>query len=477
MDGWRPDFDALSRLNPAEQAQITQGDRLKRFYDAYRSTAIRSDASKGVYPSNGDLFILLNSLQWKPDGDFVIPGDLPTWDAILRESARSKEMRPWIGRSREWNTSGRLLESLIAASNYESDSGPVQMFLMLRAIDSARPADHQLSSQTEELVAHRFAQFYRWFPIFAEFSALDDAAIVKFVNAADQIDGISNPTLRANALGTFQAEVGLWQIFARQGQIPTDKLSSSWLQSVQPFFGFTTSVQLFDAARTSLQATVQAAGVNGALTQDRIIDLLGGPNQDDPDSQRVHREIADRIRAVLDDQRLVSLDALFGLYDGMDEMAHGAPANASLLLLAEELREFEMPRPIFTGSEKSSWAPAVYVSRHAELQVRTDLTRVLKSAATPSQLEAARGQLTPFLRDTLVGLNYAYYSRRVPRFCIIIRSLCGLTTFLLFRLRGCGKSGILRDWWVWAQPPAAGRTSWVRWQICRTRSRRRKQTS
>ena len=28
---------------------------------------------------------------------------------------------------------------------------------------------------------------------------------------------------------------------------------------------------------------------------------------------------------------------------------------------------------------------------------------------TPAQLEAARGQLTPFLRDTLVGLNYAYY--------------------------------------------------------------------
>ena len=28
---------------------------------------------------------------------------------------------------------------------------------------------------------------------------------------------------------------------------------------------------------------------------------------------------------------------------------------------------------------------------------------------SPAQLESARGQLTPFLRDTLVGLNYAYY--------------------------------------------------------------------
>ncbi len=402
-------FDALSRLNPTEQAQLTQGARLKRFYAAYRSTVIRTDASKGVYPSNGELFILLESLKWKPDGDFAIPGDLVVWDEILREVAKSREMRSWMGRGHEWNTSGQLLEALIAASNYQSESGPAQMFLMLSAIDSARPADRQLSNQAQELVAHRFAQFNQWFPIFAEFPALDDTAIAKFVNAADQVDGISNPSLRANALGAFQAEIGLWRIFARQGQIPTDQLNSSWLQAVQPYLSFTTSVQLFDAARTSLQATLQAAAGNRTLTQDQIVDLLAGPNHDDPDSRRVHHEIADRIRAVLDDQRLVSLDTLFGLYDGMTEMAHGAPVGTSLLALAENLREFEMPRPIFSGSEKSNWAPAVYTSRHAELQVRTDLTKILKSAASPSQLEAARGQLTPFLRDTLVGLNYAYY--------------------------------------------------------------------
>jgi hypothetical protein len=402
-------FDVLCRLDPTKQAQLTQGTRLQRLYGAYRSSAIRSDASKGVYPSNGELFILLESLKWKPDGDFAIPGDLAVWDEILRDVAKSGEIRSWIGPSHQWNTSGRLLETLIAASSYQSQSGPDQMFLMLSAIDSARPAGRQLSNQAELLVARRFAQFNRWFPIFAEFPALDDTDITGFVNAADQVDGISNPSLRANALGTFQAEIGLWQIFARQGQIAADHLNSSWLQVVQPFLGIKTSVQLFDAARTSLQATLQGATGNRTLTQDQIIDLLGGPNLDDPDSRRVHHEIAEKIRVVMDDQRLVSLDTLFGLYDGMAEMAHGASVGASLLALAENLREFEMPRPIFTGSERSNWAPIVYTSRHAELQVRTDLTRTLKSAPSPSQLEAARGQLTPFLRDTLVGLNYAYY--------------------------------------------------------------------
>jgi hypothetical protein len=90
-------------------------------------------------------------------------------------------------------------------------------------------------------------------------------------------------------------------------------------------------------------------------------------------------------------------------------MAHGAAIGGKLLPLAGELREFEMPRPIFTESEKIDWAPAIYSSRHAELQVRTDLTKVIKTPGTPAQLETARGQLAPFLRDTLVGLNYAYY--------------------------------------------------------------------
>ena len=80
-----------------------------------------------------------------------------------------------------------------------------------------------------------------------------------------------------------------------------------------------------------------------------------------------------------------------------------------MLGLAGELREFEMPRPIFTNSEKITWAPGVYTSHHAELQIKTDLTKVIKGPGTKAQLEAARGQLTPFLRDALVGLNYAYY--------------------------------------------------------------------
>jgi hypothetical protein len=115
------------------------------------------------------------------------------------------------------------------------------------------------------------------------------------------------------------------------------------------------------------------------------------------------------MRSVMEGQRLVSLDTILALGEGLDEMGKSETGGEGLIPLARELSEFEMPRPIFTGSERTQWAAGVYNNRHTELQMRTDLTKVIKPPGTPEQLEQARGQIAPFLRDTLVGLNYAYY--------------------------------------------------------------------
>jgi hypothetical protein len=152
-----------------------------------------------------------------------------------------------------------------------------------------------------------------------------------------------------------------------------------------------------------------AASGKADLSQGELIELLAGPPQESPEGQRMRQEMAGRMRAVFDDQRLVPLDTLLTLGDGLTQMAAGAPAGSTLIPLANELRQFELPRPIFTQSEKTEWAPGVYANRHAELQVHVDISKVIKAPGSRVQLEAARGQLTPFLRDALVGLNYAYY--------------------------------------------------------------------
>jgi hypothetical protein len=409
--GWLAAFyDAIARVSPSQQAHFSDPARLKSAYEAYRagSHASQNTAAEGVFPRNAGLLLLLTRLQWQPNGEPVVPGSLDAWKDILAHSIDSNRAHAaTVFHSIE--TPERLLEALVASSIVENGAGPTQIYLTISAIDNGRPSNEKLSDPTVRLLATRFPEFNSWYPVFAEFPSLNDAAISGFIDAADRVSKIQDTTLRSNALGSFQAEVGLWQILARQGQIPARELNQSWQSTIKPYSTITFPIQLFEAARSSLQSMLAAASADTHLTQDQFIDLLAGPPQDTPDGRRAHQELARRIRTVMVDQHLVSLDTLFGLFDGLHELAHGSPIANNLIILAGDLREFELPRPIFTGTEKSTWSPIVYTTRHVELQVRTDLTAIIRNPGSPAQLESTRGRLAPFLRDTLVGLNYAYY--------------------------------------------------------------------
>jgi hypothetical protein len=403
-------FDALSRVSRVQQAHLTQGSRLKQLYDVYRRAAgNNASATKGVFPKNAELLILFSRLQWQQDGSPYIPGNLDTWKDILGQNSTPKLIHDWVHNARTWDSPEQLLITMVACSNFPNDAGPLQIYLTLSAIDGARAPGDRLSDATVRLLASKYSEFRSWYMIFSDFPALNDASVTQFVSAAEAVSGVSSPALRSNALGAFQANVGLWEILARQQEIPGSKMNQSWQDTVHPFIGISSSAQLFDATRSSLRSMFTAASDDPNLSQDQIVELLAGPPQQTDAGKRAHAALAERIRSVLDDQRLVSLDTLFGLYDGLDQMAHGSAVKDQLIPLAGSLREFEMPRAIFSAGEKAAWAPQIYTSRHAELQVRTDLTRVLQSTSSAAQLEAARGQLMPFLRDTVVGLNYAYY--------------------------------------------------------------------
>lgn len=402
-------FDTLSRIDRTQQKHLTESPRLKRLYEALRSVDPMGSATQGVFRKSPDLLVLFSRVQWEPNGDPHVPGGLDVWKEILQQKTYPRPIRDWDKRVRTLDRPEQLLEAMTGLTRIETDIGPLQMYLMSIEIDRNRQPGNGLSASTLRLLTNRFTQFNAWYQVFAEFPALDDASIERFVNVADAIDKISNKTLRANTEGCFQANIGLWQILARQGQIPNKEMSASWQKVIEPFQAITSAPQLFDAARNSLGEVLAAAGGNSKDSQDEIVDLLAGPRQDGSDGQRVHRDLAQRILSVLDDQRLVSLDTLFALSDGLKDMAKTGGKGDSLLPLAAELREFDLPRPIFTNSEKIMWAPTIYTNHHAELQVRTDLTRVIQGPSTRVQMETARGQLAPFLRDTLVGLNYAYY--------------------------------------------------------------------
>ena len=402
-------FDAFSRLNQSEQKHFVEAQRMRHLYEAFRSPDPSSDAARAVFRPAPGLLLLMTRMQWDANDQPHVPGDLAAWKAIFRQPSDSKVVREWGKRASHWNSSEQLLEGLFALARIDSRDTPLATYLMLTEVDGGRPAERRLSPDTVRLMARKVSRYSDQYLIFCEFPELNDSSIVEFLNSAEALDKISDHVLRGNAMGVFEAEASIWQILARQGQIPVAELNTSWQRAIRPFSSIGSSAQLFDVGQNSLREILKSAGARSNYSQYEIVDLLAGPRQSDAEAERIRQELADRMRAVLDGQRLVSLDTVYRLREGLQLLAEGKVSADSLLGAAGELREFEMPRPIFTPGERTEWSGAMYNNNHTEIQMRTDLTKIIKAPRSKAQLEEARGQLVPFFRDTLVGLNYAYY--------------------------------------------------------------------
>ncbi len=402
-------FDVLSRVSRSQQAHFTESQRLRRFYDALRSAETSTSATKGAFRPAPGLLLLATRLQWKSTGEALVPGNIEVWRDILHQKTDSG-IRGLAKRAGSVTGPDELVQIMFALSRANTDSGPLQIYLTLSELDARRPLQRRLSPETVRLLARKFDEFSSQYRLFSEFPELSDASITLFFEVAGSLDAISNTSLRGNALGTFQANVGIWQILARQGQIPSVQKDSSLQQVIKPFAKVRSAAQLYDAGRASLGGLLLAATGKPKASQDEIVELLAGPRQTSPDATKMHEDLANGIRSVLDSQRLVSLDTLLALGDGLNQKAEGKPVGEWFGALAGELREFEMPRPIFTNSERTEWASGIYNNSHTDAQMRTDLMKVMKlPAPSRAQLDEARGQLASFLRDVLVCLNYAYY--------------------------------------------------------------------
>jgi len=400
-------FDALSRANQTQQAYFTDAHRLRRFYDALRTPNPSAKATRGSFRPAPGLLLLAARLQFESNGEPHVPGNLAIWKEILLQAHDSRGKSEI--RTHSLRDPDQLVQALFGLSRVPTDNGPLQIFMALSELDSRRSPEHYLTPQTVRLLARKFEDFSDQYRMFSEFPELSDRSITLFTDVVQDLN-VLPMAIRGNAFGAFQANVGIWQILARQGQISTAHLNDTWQQTIKPFAGIRSASQLYDGGRAALSDLFRSATGKDRPSQDEIVELLAGPRQTTEEGMRMHREVADRIRAVMADQRLVSLDTLLTLGDALHRKAQGTPPEDFIVRLASETREFEMPQPIFSNGERSEWAAGVFNDHHTEVQMRTDVAKVLKSStASRAQIDEARGQLASFLRDTLVGLNYAYY--------------------------------------------------------------------
>jgi hypothetical protein len=209
----------------------------------------------------------------------------------------------------------------------------------------------------------------------------------------------------------LQSLVGLWQIFCRQGSIAPADRDRSLSAILGRFAKVKNEGDVFDGGRegvqTLLAATNSPAGTSG---QDRMLDLLAGTSQ--PDTSDTHNQLVEDMIRIFEAQRLISLSSIFELVDQLESLAKGQKAdNALIAKTAARVSEIQLPRNSLSGTERNALSFGFWPEKHIEAERKLTLRAFIERAgADPKKLDEIRALMAPFLRDTLMGLNYVHYA-------------------------------------------------------------------
>ncbi len=96
----------------------------------------------------------------------------------------------------------------------------------------------------------------------------------------------------------------------------------------------------------------------------------------------------------------------------MDRIAKGEkPDAATLNRLVARVSDLNLPKPTLSSSERVSSAFGYWVDHHVDAERKLNFRTTLdKAQGSPDKLRDVKGLLTPLLRDSMVGLAYAYYT-------------------------------------------------------------------
>ncbi len=408
-DGWLASyFDALSRMNGPAKDYLVEPDRLKRFYTAVRGRVTSPGPARPVFRSNTDMLLFTTRLRIDPNGKPHLPGDLDVWKNIFANHPQGKYDAKLTKAAPQWKDADDVLEALFGLSRKITENEPLKMFMALTDIDRGR--EHPLQAATVDRLLREFHLLSAQYPLFAEVPTVSDKTILAFLDEAHTLNGIHDPALRSDALGTYQALIGLWQIFARQRTLPLSDADATLAGLIAPFGKIANEREVFDAGQAGVRLLLKATNSPSKVSaQDRIIDLLAGAV---PEGSDTHQQMIEDMIRVFEAQRLVSLTTLFDLADNLDSVSRGEKLNTQLTQkLASRISEIQLPRSALSGQEKNSLSFGYWTDRHIDAQRKVNFRTTIDKAANDAQkLKELRGQLAPFLRDTLVGFNYLHYA-------------------------------------------------------------------
>jgi hypothetical protein len=415
-DGWLASyFDALSRIDnpssPAVQNYLTEPERLKRYYAAIRGKVTSPGPARPVFRSNTDMLLLTTRLRVDADGRPHVPGGVDIWRTVFTEhpGGTGKYDVKLSKAASSWKDPDDVIEALFGLCRKSVENEPLKIFMTLTDIDRRRKTP--LDAKTALRLAHDYRAFGAQYSILAEAPELSDATTNQFLDTAEAINQVHDLGLRADAAGTMQALVGLWQIFYRQGSIPPAEADRTLASLLSPFAKVKVERDIFEGGeegvKTLLAATKSPANLSA---QDRMIDLLAGTAAND--NSDAHTQVVEDMIRIFEAQRLISLSTIFELADQLEGLSKGAKANMALVnRTAARISDIQLPRTSLSATERNTLSFGYWAEKHIESQRKLNLRALIDKAATdPKKLDDVRGLMAPFLRDTLVGFNYIHYA-------------------------------------------------------------------
>jgi hypothetical protein len=416
-DGWLASyFDALSRIsnNPANgpvQNYLTEPERMKRFYSAIRGKVTSPGPARPVFRSNTDMLLLTARLRLDPNGKPHIPGSLDVWRTLFIEhpSGSGKYDAKLSKDAASWKDPDDVIEALFGLCRKSAENEPLKIFMALSDLDRHRTTP--LDAKTADRLAREFRSLGAQYPIFAEVSDVSNATINEFLDTAGAIDQIRDLALRSDAAGTLQSLVGLWQIFCRQGSIAPADRDRTLTAILARFAKVKNEGDIFDGGREGVQTLLVATNwPAGVSAQDRMLDLLAGTSQ--PDTSESHNQLVEDMIRIFEAQRLISLSSIFDLVDQLESVAKGEKANNALITkTAARISEIQLPRNSLSGTERNALSFGFWSEKHIEAERKLTLRAFIERAGNdPKKLDEIRPLMAPFLRDTLMGLNYVHYA-------------------------------------------------------------------
>jgi len=409
-DGWLASyFDALARINGPVKDYLCDPERMKRFYTAIRGRVTSPGPARPVFRGNTDMLLLTTRLRMEKDGKPHIPGNLDVWKALFVNHPQGKYDAKLSKAAPNWKDADDVLEALFGLSRKAVENEPLKIFMALSDVERNRVTP--LDPNTVDRLAREYHLFHAQYPLFSEAPAVTGKTILAYIDAIHAINKVGDQAVRADAAGTLQALAGLWQIFVRQGSIPSAQSDQALARILEPFQKIQGEREIFDGGRNGVKVLFEAtASPKGVSPQDRMMDLLAGTGS--TESSDARQQLAEEMIRVFEAQRLVSLSTLFDLADNLESVTKGEKLNTALAgKLASRISDIQLPRSTFTNAERNSLAFGYYTEKHIDAQRKLNLRQAIeKAAADPNKLRELRGTLAPFLRDTLVGYNYIHYA-------------------------------------------------------------------